>query len=269
MVKLTPDGRYYLAMHKRRVPRPFHLRWFLPVVLRANLKAWQAVTRISIVAVAIFTVIYTGNLWMACVAFLPKLTTQWRYPVLTDAYGLATALAAALAAMNGWWPAAIALTVLAGCARETAPVWAAVFAWNPILLVGLAPVAVRWLQKPGVDTSGDQGAYLAAHPIKAGQAGHRGHWFNPYVMIVPWGGLIAGIALLGVDVNWWGFAGKAQLVVALTVAYAQLLVATDCWRLYQWATPVLALACVTALPAWLLPFVALTVVFNAWSGATK
>ena len=65
-----------------------------------------------------------------------------------------------------------------------------------------------------------------------------------------------------------GLAGlDAQLAAALALGYSQLLVATDSVRLYQWAAPVLALACVHVLPTWALPFVALGVVFNSWKGS--
>ena len=55
-------------------------------------------------------------------------------------------------------------------------------------------------------------------------------------------------------------------LVAVGLGYSQLLVATDAVRLYQWAAPVLALAAVAAVPAWALPIVALTVIFNPWKG---
>lgn len=273
MVNLPPDSRRYLAMHRRRVCRPFHLRWLLPLTLRDNVKAWTIVTRLSIISVAGMTAWYAGSWWMAAVAFLPAMTWNWHNPVMVDAYGMAMALGAAVFALQDAWVLAILFALLAGVTRETAPIWAAVYAWHPILLVGLIPVAVRWLQKPGPDTWKDHNAFYVAHPIKAGQDFHRGRWRDPQLMLWPWAGMLAGVTLLaggvsndagGGSVLGWG--GAVQLAVALALGYSQLLVATDSVRLYQWAAPVLALACVTVLPAWALPLVAASIVFNPWRG---
>lgn len=268
MVNLPPDSRRYLTMHRRRVCRPFHLRWFLPIVLRGDITAWTLVTRLSIVCIALFTAVYTSSPWMAAVALLPAFTWNWHNPVMVDAYAMALALGASLLVLDGYWWWAILLTLFAGMTRETAPIWAAVYAWNPILLVGLIPVAVRWLQKPGPDTWTDHNAELVAHPFKAGQQFHRGMWRDPMVMLMPWGGLLAGVVLLaGGGQTMPGGVLPIQLAVALMLGYAQLLVATDSVRLYQWSAPVLALACVAVLPGWALPIVAISIVFNPWRGA--
>jgi len=191
---------------------------------------------------------------MACVAFLPGIAFSVRHPVLVDAFGMALALGAALM-LSVCWPIAIVLALLAGCTRETAPIWAAVYAWNPLLLVGLVPVGVRWLMRSGPDVLDPKNAWILEHPIKASIEFHAGRWTDPLLMVLPWGGLLAGIT-----------AFTVQTLVAVGLGYAQLLVATDAVRLYQWAAPVLALAAVAAVPAWALPIVALTVIFNPWKG---
>jgi len=191
---------------------------------------------------------------MACVAFLPGIAFSVRHPVLVDAFGMALALGAALM-LSVCWPIAIVLALLAGCTRETAPIWAAVYAWNPLLLVGLVPVGVRWLMRSGPDVLDPKNAWILEHPIKASIEFHAGRWTDPLLMVLPWGGLLAGIT-----------AFTVQTLVAVGLGYSQLLVATDAVRLYQWAAPVLALAAVAAVPAWALPIVALTVIFNPWKG---
>jgi len=191
---------------------------------------------------------------MACVAFLPGIAFSVRHPVLVDAFGMALALGAALM-LSVCWPIAIVLAFLAGCTRETAPIWAAVYAWNPLLLVGLVPVGVRWLMRSGPDVLDPKNAWILEHPIKASIEFHAGRWTDPLLMVLPWGGLLAGIT-----------AFTVQTLVAVGLGYSQLLVATDAVRLYQWAAPVLALAAVAAVPAWALPIVALTVIFNPWKG---
>ena len=251
---LTPDGARYIAAVDQRVARPFHLRWLLPKLLGRRGRAWLWTSRLAVVAVGILTAIYAHSPWMACVAFLPGVAFSWRYPVLVDAVGMTLALAAAVL----WpvcWPAALVVALVAGCVRETSPVWAAIYAWNPLMLIGLVPVAIRALQRQGVDVLDEENAWILRHPIAASRKYHAGLWLEPTVMVAPWGGLLAGLGALDV-----------QLGVALAAGYGQLAIATDSVRLYQWAAPVLALATVHALPAWALPFVAVSVVFNPWKG---
>ena len=251
---LTPDGARYIAAASKRVARPFHLRWLLPRLCGENTGLWRHVTHASIVTIGIFTAVYTRSPWMICVAFLPGITFAWRYPVLVDSAGMAAALAAAIVFPH-CWPAALALTFVAGTIRETAPVWAAIYAWNPLLLIGLVPVAVRWCQRQGDDVLDAENAWILAHPWQASKKYHAGRWLDPTLMVTPWGGLVAGLA--GLD---------AQLGTALAVGYGQLAIATDSVRLFQWAAPVVAAACVHTLPSWALPFVALSVMFNPWKG---
>lgn len=251
---LTPDGVRYMTAARRRVARPFHLRWLLPRLCGDSLRRWTVVSRASVVAIGLLGAVYARSPWMVCIAFLPGVTFNWRHPVLVDAAGMALALAAAV--VFPWcWPAALALALVAGCVRETAPVWAAIYAWHPILLVGLVPVAVRWLMRQGDDVLDAENRWIIDHPIKASLKYHAGRWNDPLLLVAPWGGLLAGLAAL-----------TTQVEVAIAAAYAQLLVATDSVRLYQWAAPVLAAACVHVLPAWALPFVALGVIFNPWKG---
>ena len=252
---LTPDGVRYFAAAQQRVARPFHLRWLLPRLCGQNPRRWTITTQCAIVALGALSAAYAGSVWMACVAFLPGIAFSWRRPVLVDATGMALALGAALMCPI-FWPAAVLLALVAGCVRETSPIWASVYAWNPLLLVGLVPVAVRWLMRQGDDVLDAENEWILKHPIKASRKYHAGLWADPFTMVTPWGAMIVGLA--GLD---------AQLAAALALGYAQLIVATDSVRLYQWAAPVLALACVHVLPPWALPFVALGVVFNPWKGS--
>ena len=254
MSALTPDGARYVAMADRRVARPFHLRWLQPKICGTSERRWQIVTRGSIVALAVLIALYTRSPWMAACAFLPGIAFSWRHPVLVDPLGMALALGSALL-LPICWPAAIVLACIAGMTRETAPVWAAVYAFNPLLLVGLVPVAIRWLMRQGPDVLDEQNAWILAHPFKAALIFHTQRWQDPLLMVTPWGGLIAGLAAL-----------TPQLGLALALGYGQLLVATDSVRLYQWAAPVMALATVAALPAWAIPFAALAIVFNPKRG---
>lgn len=248
---VTPDGHRYLTLTETRVPRPFHFRWLIPTICRQSPLRWKVSTYLSVAALAPLAWWYTGSPWMAVCVWLPGIQFNWRHPVLVDAPGMALALLAAVL----WpvcWPVAVAVVLVAGMVRETAPVWSAVYAWNPLLLVGLVPVAIRALQRPGPDPCG-RDADLA-HPIRSSVAAHRNRWLDPYAMVTPWGPLVVSVLAL-----------TPQLAVALAAGYAQLLVATDSVRLFQWAWPPVALAVVHVAPAW-LPLIAVGIVFNPWKG---
>lgn len=252
---LTPDGARYFAASETRVARPFHYRFGLPLLLGRRETAWKWCSRLAIVVVGLLTAWYARSPWMACVAFLPGIAFAWRYPVLVDAPGMALALLAAVL-WPIFCPAAILVALVAGCVRETAPVWAAIYAWNPVLLVGLIPTGIRAFQRSGPDVLDAENAWILKHPILASRKYHKGLWLDPFTMVLPWGALLVGLRDLNV-----------QLAVALTVGYGQLGMATDSVRLYQWAAPVLAAATVHSVPAWVLPFVALGVIFNPWKGS--
>lgn len=249
---LTPDGVRYFAASERPVPRPFHLRWLLPKVLGTNRVAWRACTYLSVAAVGLLSWAYTGSPWMVSLALLPSFLFTLRHPVLVDAPAFALALASGVV-----WPhneaAAVALAVAAACVRESAPVWAAIYAWSPWPLLGLVVVTVRWGMRTGPDPAGYDADL--AHPLRSSLKYHRGQWLDPMLMVAPWGPMLVGLAAM-----------SPQLGVALAAAYGQLLIATDSVRLYQWAAPVLALGVVAVVPPAWLPLVALGIVFNPWKG---
>lgn len=255
---LTPDGYRYLAIGAgQRVPRPFHLRWLAPKICRTYGRRWVWLTRTSVLLLAPLAWWYTGSPWMAACVLLPGVWFNWRAPVLVDAPAMALALTAACLAPHHPY-AAVAVACLAGATRETAPVWAAVWAWNPILLAGLIPVAIRAIQHDGPDVLDERNANIVAHPIRAGLAAHHGMWRTP-VMWAPWAGLLLALPALtgGGTVAW-------VLAVSLLAGYSQLVTATDTVRLYQWAWPAMAAATVAAVPAAWLPLIAATIVFNPY-----
>jgi hypothetical protein len=76
-------------------------------------------------------------------------------------------------------------------------------------------------------------------------------------MLLPWGGLLAGLLTFNPAV--W---------LSMAVAYSQLFRATDRVRLYQWAAPVLIVATLNTVPAPLLPMIAAVTWFNPCRGET-
>ena len=255
---LTPDGRIYLAAGMgERAPRPYVWRILLPRILRGSHTAWAATSAVSLIATGPLLCGYLGalgyhpRLQLVGVAALIGLPGIWRlgvrYPVLVDQTGLALAIATAWASVEGLWWLVVPLAVLTGLVRESAAIWAAVFAWSALPLYGLVlPVIMAIFVKPGAVPK-DCGWLL--DPIRQARRHHAGQWFDLTAMVLPWGVLsvTTGIALAS-GIVW-------PLVVAMVLAYGQMLVADDTTRLYQQAAPLViasALPALDQLPAWAL-----------------
>lgn len=229
MIRVSPDGHRLRALARGEPqPHPFHLRWFLPWLLGANPTGWIWTSRLAMAACSVLAGVYC-HAWQAALIpiTLSGLNLNLRLPVLVDLPAMTVALAAAVCAQHGWWPAAIALSLAAGMTKETAPVFASLWAWNPILLLGLAAPAVRLLWKPGIDQSEGPMADALTHPWRTSQDAHRGQWANPLLWLTPW-----GVLLIGVGHPTW------QLALAALAAYGQCLFATDSVRLWIWCWPV-------------------------------
>jgi hypothetical protein len=262
-----PDAaRYIAAAQGTPVPRPFHLRWLLPYVCETSRIRWWTVWLASWPLLAISMLgwrITAGDDWRAATAATAVLLALPGILGPTAVIPVGVDLpATALGVLSVWLvtlghPAQIAAGVMiamfAATIKESAPVWAALWAWCPWLLLALVPVAIRALiAKPGPDPLGPTFQDIADYPVRSALEHHRGQWRDAWVMVAPWGICLAG--LIGAD---W------RLLLVVTVAYAQLLVATDTVRLVQHAAgPVLAVAAVAVIPTpWLLPAVIVHVVW--------
>jgi hypothetical protein len=246
-----------------RQPVPFHLRWLMPTLCSDFPVLWFGANLAALVALPVMT----GLLALqhgatqtqalaagALLAGLPFVRFAWAHPILVDMPALAFALGAAVA-----WPtshiAAYALVFFAGATSEKAPIWAAIFALNPLLLVGLVvPIVRRIFWKPAPVDPNDPLAWTF-RPLDAGQRGHRERWREPYLMITPWGACL--VVLL---------APTFGVALAVAFGYGLLLVATDSVRLYQQAAPVVCVSVALLIPEpWLLP-VLVAHWFNPWMG---
>ncbi len=259
MPTLTPDGARYLAAQP---PAPFHVRALLPALCGHQARRWQVAAWAGVAATLAGTMILAGAGWQgaaaaALVAGLPMVRFNLAHPVLVDSAALGLATLAAAAWHAGGHPAAIVLVILAGAAKEAAPLFAAVFAWSPVLLVGLiAPAVIASLRTPGSDVLDEHNAWILAHPVKAARQYHAGYLAgaNP-ILVAPWGACVVALA-----------APSWQLAAALVLGYAQLVTATDTVRLYQWAAPVVAIAATGAVPAAWWPVLIVATVFNPLRG---
>jgi hypothetical protein len=178
---------------------------------------------------------------------------NWRWPVLVDAPAMAFALASAAASIHGLWWLATGFACLAGATKETGPIFAALWAWSTVPLVGLLLVVARAVQRAGDDVLDAQNAWILAHPFKASWEWHRR--FPPWAWVMSFG---VGVVALS-DLSW-------PLTVTLLVAYGQCLMATDSMRLFQWAWPMVAVATAGAVPMRWLPALAAVHLFNPFKG---
>ena len=259
-MNVTPDGLRYLHPHP---PAPFHRRALLPWICGTDPKRWitQAWIGYALLLVGTFGLVggWQGLAAAALVAVLPGIMLGLVHPVLVDTTALGLATASAALWVNDLQTPAIALVLVAGAAKESAPVFAAVFAWNPLLLVGLVvPLLIGVIRGAGEPMAemGKHHQWILEHPIKASRKYHDGmlRSLSP-VLVFPWGALVVALA-----------APSWQLGAALALGYAQLLIATDTVRLYQQAAPAVAIAATTAVdPVW-WPVLLVLTAFNPARG---
>lgn len=248
--QLTPDGIRYVTAVNARVPKPFHYRWLLPRILHDNARAWAATSQIATLALLPLVWWYVGG-WrgVAAAAMVTGLAGVWkfnrRFPVLVDASGMALALLSADLFRHHLWPLGLAVALLGGCVRETSPIMAALYAWNPLALCGLLPVAVRHFQREGPDPQGNP-PWKIGEQFRICTKIHRAQ--PPWLFVLPWGAAVIALAHM-----------SPQLALTLLACYAPMLVATDTVRIYQWAFPVVLLNATHAVsPRFLVFLVALT-----------
>ena len=259
-MRLGPDAaRYWIAAQGQPVARPFHLRWLLPAVCGTSLNRWWAVWGLSWPALGVGTFLLADGGWrgVLAAALVLGLPGVWGpsvvRPIGVDLPAMAVGVWAAVLASHGVWWAAVLAAGVAACIKESAPVWVALWAWNPILLLGLIPVAFTALVvKPQLDEVTAQPALLEVHdhPFRTAFT-HRAPmsspqwpwWRNAWVLAAPWGVCLAAL-----------YRPSWQTVAVLTVAYLQLLVATDTTRLLHTAAgPALAVAAASVIPVeWML-----------------
>lgn len=261
---LVPDSRRYVSMAEGRgAPRPFCYRWLLPLVCGTSLMRWRVASVFGVVLTCVGVASLCGSWWQALAAVvlfvaLPMTEFNLRNPVLTDSLAMGLATVSAALFVHGLVVPAVLVAGVAGLVKESAPVFAALFAFTPWLLLALIPVLVRMaVVKPNTDVVVGPGIEdTLRHPFRTGVRFHREMVLGrSEYLIAPWGGLL--IALTVIDV---------RLALCVLVAYGQLLLATDTVRLYQWCAPLVIVYAVGCVPgSWLLLLV-LSVVFNPFRG---
>lgn len=258
-VPVSPDGRFYLAAGRGElVPKPYSLRWLMPWLLKGKTGRWVAASVLGFVMLPLAGALYFAQVaehWAWATALLlclPIFRTAWYFPVLTDVPAFVFSLLSAACALHGWIVPSVLLACLAGACRESAPVFAALWAWSPWPLLGV--VAAGWWRKSCAPDDRSVQRFmqpLLKHPFKTAWAKRLEIGFEPLAYVFPWGGVVAGLALGG-----W------QVWVTTAVAYGQMIAAQDTVRLYQWAAPVLCAAAVTVVPVDWFPVLFLLTLFH-------
>lgn len=252
-MKLGPDAvRYLHAGNGTPVSRPFHLRWLLPAMCGTSIRAWAWVWGVSwpvMVGSMIWWRLNAGDGWQVAVvaavllAGLPGvLGPVVSIPVSVDLPATAlTVLGCALFTLGhpAQQAAAVLAWLVAAAIRETAPVWAALWLATPVPLLALAaPLVAQLVRTVGPDPLGDRFQRIADHPLRASFEHHAGRWRDGWLLVAPWGVCLVGL----ID-------PAPMLIVTLSVAHLQLLVATDTVRLVQHAAgPLLAAAAAAQIP---------------------
>jgi hypothetical protein len=158
------------------------------------------------------------------------------HPSTVDAPSMLLALAASLLFPTQPY-AACFVACLSGWIHERGPVFAALYAWHPLLLVGL--VAVGWWRRPAAADAD----LLVGRGFMRSIVDHRPYndWLD---MRVHWSSL-RGIWL---GMAWFGCS--LQGLATLAVAIGSRVIGTDSCRYVFWAAPLLVRELPDAIPLW-------------------
>jgi len=258
-INLAPDSHRYMAMgNGEKVARPFNRRVLLPLLCGSHVRSWQWLSYSCLFLLPVLMAVYVHShtaSWIQAlfaallIAGLPQIQFWIKTPVLTDQFGMMTALLAAVLP----WPWNLIVCTVAAFNRETVPIFAAIYSWDPVLLVALVPIGIwAYVAPKGPDQLGRDN--WLAHPVKNSLKFHENAWRHIGVMLLPWGAGILSTCFLSV-----------QMVAVTVVAYAQLIVATDSARLFVWAAPVVFLQLSYVDPQWMGLLVVLHWL-NPWRG---
>jgi hypothetical protein len=229
-VKPCQDGARYCSSKPQ--PSPFHRRfhawpprvlmivtWASFVAIAAMLGTWQRALLFATLP----------GVWMCCVM-----------PTTTDGPCAALAVASGLCFPSHPVIGAV-LSMASGVIHERGPVFAALYSWSPLPLVGL--VAVQWWAKRAAppEDSPDLADHLVGLGFVDTVLAHR-----PHVNLLGEGGLLWSMRGIIPLAAWLG--APMQAWVALGVAFASRIIATDTARSMMWAAPALLMH--LDAPAW-------------------
>ena len=178
--------------------------------------------------------------------------------LLVDQFQILLVLLTTLSALHGWIIPTIALSLLSSGFGERAPVFSAIFSlsiWPAIGIIG--HLIARKIITPGaLPANGPEDLWwLKTSVWKVGHKQNHSIILTYSIMILPWG-LCAFLAPAGAYLFGMEYLNVLiSLIIALCVSYAQLLLATDRSRLYQWAFVPVIFFSVIVIPEWTYPIV--------------
>lgn len=228
------DGRRYTSGLPQ--PTPFHRRWC----------GWpKKLLTASSVAGLVFVAATLGSWWQSLLfVTLPGVWFVATRPTTVDGVAMGLAWGAALLfPINPY--AAVGLSCLSGFVHERGPVFAALYAWHPLLLVGL--VCIGWWRKPWPK---DTDPFVGLSSLRETILVHKKmqDWLSWKGYVISTRAVIPIAALVGVPLSAW---------VALAVAHASRIVATDNSRIVLWGAPPM-IAAMHGVPMWAVAVHALT-----------
>ncbi len=216
------DGARYTSGKPQ--PTPFHRRFH----------AWPP--RLLMVAtwLSLFWLTSALGTWQRAAMFasLPGVWMCVVMPTTVDLPAMTLSFASSLL-LPAHPVAAVLCSLASGAIHERGPVFAALYAWSPVPLIGL--LAVQWWARkaPANHSSADLADRLVGHRSLLDTAlAHK-----PHVDLLGDGGLVWALRGVVPVAAWLGAPVQAWL--ALGLAYASRLVATDTARSLMWAAPAL------------------------------
>lgn len=235
-VKDCPDGRRYTSGKPQ--PTPFHRRWC----------GWPRRLLIASSFAGILFVAATLGAWWQALLFvtLPGVWFVATRPTTVDAPAMALAWGSSLLLPSHPY-AAIGLACASGYVHERGPVFAALYSWSPLPLLGL--VAVGWWRRPA-RADGDRFVGLPSFRATVQTHKRAQDWLSWGSYVFATRGVIPIAALVGVPFSAWA---------ALAVATASRLVATDNSRIVLWGCPAVIVA-LHDVPMWAVAVHALSFV---------
>lgn len=223
------DGRRYCSGKPQ--PSPFHRRF-----CGWNKHVLTVVTLASMLALGTLMGDWKRALLLISLPGAWLITT---HPTCVDAPAMLLAWVAGLLFPHHPY-FAVALSCASGVIHERGPVFAALYAWHPLLLVGL--VGVGWWRKAS------QGADKDAF------SGQRGLWgavkaHKPYNDFLDWRVTFFSTRAVLPLAAYYGAPASAWATLA--VAWGSRIVGTDFARFIFWAAPALIVA-LPGVPAWMV-----------------
>jgi len=152
---------------------------------------------------------------------------------LIDGTAISFGLMSAICFNNNWLVPAFGFLILASLTKETMPVFIALWSMSFIPLIGfIVPLIVYFINPPiENDVIGGESEKYLKNPFNFKR--FHSHLLHP-VYFLSWGVLLAGLFYTGQYWQW--------VLAGVLIGYAQLFVATDRARLFQYSFPLVLIA---------------------------